>query len=255
MQVEAVVSGNSVDVIKGHATLLCDEEILLFLEGGKFLPLENDDGSTDLNTAAAARLEWRPDVDFCRIEDLIKPRPMSRVAFQLIETLAYLSIIEVHSQISGLDISIEHMKKFKIWLELQISRLNAGQVTHIEKAQALLNTDVRERAVRIIQLRKEATKTDGAAIAESINRVVDNFKDLATGQVDGMEILLHDNALTNVYALLESRTDAQDFYILCGHENPNLRVLEIGAGTGGSTVAALKGLTRPNGERMYSSYR
>src|SRR3546814_10604120 len=48
------------------------------------------------------------------------------------------------------------------------------------------------------------------------------------------------------------------YFELLGHSNPCLRILEIGAGTGGTTEGVLKGLTRPdsNGQplRRYSQY-
>ena len=39
-----------------------------------------------------------------------------------------------------------------------------------------------------------------------------------------------------------------------GHKKPTLRVLEIGAGTGGTTTNLLSGLQSEFGERLYSKY-
>lgn len=45
-----------------------------------------------------------------------------------------------------------------------------------------------------------------------------------------------------------------EFLGLLSHKNPNLRILEIGAGTGGATRVVLDALTSAFGERMYSEY-
>jgi len=60
--------------------------------------------------------------------------------------------------------------------------------------------------------------------------------------------------LSEFYTLVDSKIDYTDFFRVTGHSNPNVRVLEIGAGTGVSTQSALKGLSSMYGEKMYSSY-
>ncbi|KIM98726.1 hypothetical protein OIDMADRAFT_127997, partial [Oidiodendron maius Zn] len=62
------------------------------------------------------------------------------------------------------------------------------------------------------------------------------------------------DGLTQFYVALDHFTNCSKFIAALGHENPLLRILEIGAGTGGATAPILKALTLENGHRMYSKY-
>ena len=50
------------------------------------------------------------------------------------------------------------------------------------------------------------------------------------------------------------RWDLSPFLHLLRHSKPNMKVLEIGAGTGAATSIILDGLVNSSGERMYSTY-
>ena len=49
-------------------------------------------------------------------------------------------------------------------------------------------------------------------------------------------------------------TEYSEFLDLVAHYKPNLKILEIGAGTGGTTSTVLPRLKSAYGERMYLSY-
>jgi len=48
--------------------------------------------------------------------------------------------------------------------------------------------------------------------------------------------------------------DVSEFFQLLGHTQPQIRILEIGAGTGGLTAKILKQLQSEFGERLYFQY-
>jgi len=77
--------------------------------------------------------------------------------------------------------------------------------------------------------------------------------DIIDGKVDALELLFRDNMLTDFYNFFDW-IDYQGLVELLGHENPNLRVLEIGAGTGSTTENVLKNLKTLSGRRLYSKY-
>lgn len=78
------------------------------------------------------------------------------------------------------------------------------------------------------------------------------MRGIFTGTVDPLEVLLADDTLANVYVYADQCDESQLFKALA-HSKPNLRVLEIGAGTGGSTVNVLNMLS-PGGKALYSKY-
>jgi len=93
-----------------------------------------------------------------------------------------------------------------------------------------------------------------AAFGALVSRVFDNSREILEEKIEGIEVLHPDNCLTKVYDAMQIRSDCADFFALLGHYKPTLRVLEIGAGTGGTTAAVLEALTSPYGERLYSTY-
>ncbi len=68
-----------------------------------------------------------------------------------------------------------------------------------------------------------------------------------------MELLLADDVLTKTYHYMD-QFDRSAFLHHLSHSKPSLRILEIGAGTGGATENTLKDLVLPNGQVMYSNY-
>lgn len=63
---------------------------------------------------------------------------------------------------------------------------------------------------------------------------------------------MHDGALVSLYNSFSA--EYTEFLGLLSHKNRNLRILEIGAGTGGATIVVLDALTSAFEERMYSEY-
>lgn len=57
-----------------------------------------------------------------------------------------------------------------------------------------------------------------------------------------------------IYAFFDLCWDYSPLLQSLGHNKPTLRVLEIGAGTGGTTSNLLSGLQSEFGERLYSKY-
>lgn len=69
---------------------------------------------------------------------------------------------------------------------------------------------------------------------------------------------MHEQLLAQLYenghAIAGSYPQIFNIMDLLGHVNPNMRVLEIGAGTGAATRAAMKALAGPNGIKRYADY-
>lgn len=73
-------------------------------------------------------------------------------------------------------------------------------------------------------------------------------------KVGPIDILLQEDGLKNLYKFCEDMWDYRGFLQLLGHSKPRLRILVIGAGTGGTTAGVLRDLTFEYGESMYSEY-
>ncbi|KAI2615596.1 hypothetical protein GGR54DRAFT_257903 [Hypoxylon sp. NC1633] len=86
----------------------------------------------------------------------------------------------------------------------------------------------------------------------------DNIADILYERRTGMDIIISEGLLTPLYesGLLMTGIYPQLHRVLAGlsHANPNLRVLEIGGGTGGATRIAMRAFNGPNGIKAYGDY-
>ncbi|OTA87488.1 hypothetical protein M434DRAFT_35325 [Hypoxylon sp. CO27-5] len=86
----------------------------------------------------------------------------------------------------------------------------------------------------------------------------DNMADILYERRTGMDVIIGEGLLTPLYqsGLLMTGIYPQLFHILTGlaHSNPNLRILEIGGGTGGATRVAMRAFKYPNGIKAYRDY-
>ena len=254
MKVEATVSAGSANTIIGNGVLIAGDKVLLDLKKGKFSALEDDTGSADSDTVAAARLEWRPHIDFVNLESLIRPNLPDPKDLERIEKFALLSMLEMQQQLSGLEIKGDHLIKFSRWLELQVSLVTKGEGQIFEEFQTLVTLDSQERIALIDEIKGQVVGTEAASPVELISELRKNFREILVGETEALDVLMQGSSLTNFYGLVDSKIDYKDFFVSSGHSNPNLRILEIGAGTGVTTQVALDGLTSSYGEKMYSKY-
>ncbi|OHF04176.1 beta-ketoacyl synthase domain-containing protein [Colletotrichum orchidophilum] len=83
------------------------------------------------------------------------------------------------------------------------------------------------------------------------------LSDILTGQRDPLDVIFKDKLAEDVYSngLGSKRCYTQlcSYLDIMAHKNPNMEILEIGAGTGGATRPAMATLTQENGRR-YKHY-
>ncbi|KAI8626581.1 hypothetical protein F5Y19DRAFT_446210 [Xylariaceae sp. FL1651] len=90
--------------------------------------------------------------------------------------------------------------------------------------------------------------------------VVRQLKPILVGKIDPLSVMFDSNLAEVFYAdMFESICDyrMQRILELASHENPQLRILEVGAGTGGMTshvLSALLGLEKQSGGLKFSNY-
>lgn len=254
MKAEAKATTRSLGLAGDVVAVACDE-VVLSLIGGKFSQMDDGVTSDSQDTVRGARLEWKPDIEFASMESLIRPRPCNQESYHLLEEYTLLSILEIRQKTSALPVKAKHLQKFNSWLDHQMDRAAAGQNELVSNSKTLLGFSTKERMSRVAKLRKSLSeKEETAAFSTLVSRVLDHCQDVFEEKIDGIELLVPDDGLTKVYDAMQIRSDCADFFALLGHSKPTLRVLEIGAGTGGTTAPVLEALTPAYGERLYSCY-
>lgn len=123
----------------------------------------------------------------------------------------------------------------------------------VRGSQDLTNLSQRERLGLIESLSHEAASTEAAAAAAAVLRAFELSEPVVKGVTEPLDGLLQDDIRTNLYNYMDLK-NCKGFIHVLSHNKPTMRILEIGAGTGGATAALLSNLMSPYGERMYSTY-
>ena len=236
--IDCVSEGRTCLQIRGvHLTPMDDEEEL--------------DSTWDRH--AAARLEWAPDFDFFDVASLFKPPESNIEETRLQEEIILLCIIESADRLQGLETHQWHYQRYRDWLRKQVSRAQNGSYPVVRDCKQLcsLSPPVRRKLIddRLKQLSSTGSK---APVVAGIKRILDNAEALFTGKVDALDVLMQDNVLTKIYNAVSFGHG--ELVRMLSHTKPNLRVLEVGAGTGATTESILQDLVDKNGYPLYSLY-
>jgi SAM-dependent methyltransferase len=214
-------------------------DLALTVKGLSLSPLEKDESKDSSDPHAAATLEWQPDVDFLDASKLILPITGTVIAEYTawLKRLNVLCSQEALSKLSGLNTDRNYLKKYRSWLETQVLQPPASEPILPE----------------IQMIVQKLLKTPASAYAICMMRILENIGDIFSGRVEVLELLMAEKSLTELYNFM-SRADRTEFFRSLGHSKPCLRILEVGAGTGGTTTKILQGLVHESGHQMYAKY-
>lgn len=247
---EAVVSRGWITTSAGARGFSLDGTPVFRLSGIELAPyaLEHSGIKGAADPHSAARLEWLPHADFINLAPLCKPPPSNRDKTLLTEELTLLCIIETLDKIKGVQPGRSHFSDWRRWLE--------GEVAHAtDTERKYLDMSVEERRKQIRDRYKTLTGSgDANNFAQAAKAVCDNAEEIFTGSVDAIDVLTQDSLLTRLYS--SATFDYGELVRLLAGKEPTLRILEVGAGTGGTTDVVLRGLIpeEEGGLPYYSKY-
>ncbi|KAH6869068.1 KR domain-containing protein [Thelonectria olida] len=208
-----------------------DGRVVLQLKGVKLTPLEDPASLGKPDPHAGARSHWQPDVDFVTMSSLMDPLDDQTKNFELLNELNLLYIHDAVSRVQGIEPCTPYLQQFLDWMRKQ---------------------PLPQAGSKISEIIDQLSKTSFNSYAIGMTKVSENIEAIFKGDTAPLEVLLPGDTLTNLYNFnLSKRTR---FFQSLGHSKPNMRVLEIGAGTGGTTSLLLEGLVSPNGQPLYQSY-
>ena len=201
-------------------------------------------GTTDLRKASAGaygtrelchQMAWSMDIDLCNpapspLLDLIHPRqPITpEDKLELLNNAASLFVNACIGSISEGNVKKQHLEMFK-WMKRHWGT---------EQGDMTARRSDTERAFA----RSRLVGPEG----EALYRIGSNLKYIIAGKVDPLPLLLEDDLLSEVYAEDESfrrcYSHLTNYVQHLVFKDPGLRVIEIGAGTGGGTLPLLQSL-------------
>lgn len=246
--------------VHANAELSTSNNELILQAETFFSSLERSTGNEEERIPAQpyTRLVWKPDVDrltnaqaealFHRVQG---DDPNSKHFFSSLDELTRLAIMSVEERLpDSLDVNLlpGHMQKFVRWLKKERSDL-----TPSKEMGALTGDNLLQKIASIAQT-LEGNVPEAAMVAQ-LNA---KMPQIVTGAIGALDVMVENDLLSHIYEDGFGQTGAYakltGFMELVAHKNPRLRILELGAGTGGATRVMLKALDGDTQMPKYERY-
>ncbi|KFY28750.1 hypothetical protein V491_00304 [Pseudogymnoascus sp. VKM F-3775] len=203
------------------------------------------------------RLVWQPDIDRLYGDAIRKLYPsgasdqfwitLSGYLDELGEILV-LDTYDLLPSTAELDRQPIHIQKYAAFI--------AQKGQHLLENSPGLNLSPSERQQRIQDLVKQCG--DQVPEADLIAHMSTKMGEILQGEIGALDVMLEDGRLNNMYkhgfSHLAAYLQLQNVAKLIAHKEPRLKILEIGAGTGGATKAILEALHAGSLMPQYSKY-
>ncbi|KAK2877027.1 Type I Iterative PKS [Arthroderma sp. PD_2] len=255
MCVQAKGIRSSSNTASGNVSMVSGDKAVLSMEGAQFFTID-DENANDSNSGLVSRCEWKPDIDFFPISELLPAVEPEIHARKLIGKFSHLSIIECSSRIGSLTTESPYLNKYMAWITSQAEHMNDGLNEFVPEGPQWAAATSEARLAIMVSLRQEleVEAPNFLPLIDTTRRLLDNISKIIEGEVSALEILMENDGLKEIYDSMSMSSGWPKFLSLLGHSNPALRVLEIGAGVGSATARVLRDLTLAGGTRMYSQY-
>ncbi|KAI0126592.1 putative polyketide synthase [Xylariales sp. AK1849] len=206
-------------------------------------------------------MPWGPDVDVMNQVQMSKLLPISAPAQEIdnadsltiLEWLSHQYLTEALFQIrdQDRDTMAKHHRQLYDWAKLQTAPTIAITTQNVAFPLAYTVMSQPDSA---------AKKKAAIEIAQNLGaqgnivvRIGENLVPILKGEVNPLALMMQDNLLTDVYtqdkSMLRCYELLRKYSSLLSFKKPNLRILEIGAGTGGATEPLLEALGGGGTER------
>ena len=190
---------------------------------------------------------WQPDPSFLSSDQIVGIAASFRKPFPMDDQICITQQAAFYYAESALkDVSIEesaamqpHHQKLYASLTGLCNAIRSGKFDRFSSADWLC-LDCEQRAAICARVSHISSGTLLCPVGQNLSRIL-------RGEINPLSVLVEDDRLERFYRTYEPLDQCYQqaaMYIgLLGNKNPHLRVLEIGAGTGGATLPILEGLS------------
>ncbi|KAI0139825.1 polyketide synthase dehydratase-domain-containing protein [Xylariaceae sp. FL1272] len=221
---------------------VADGRCLLRIRGLHFTLLPNEDEVSPDHTNGAY-LEWRPDFDFTDESALLVKPASDEDGTRLLEEFSLLCILDATVRLKGKKASSLHFEKYGRWIAMKAVSVASGPSSVLGDVSKLLALSAADKKALIAtKYRELLTVPSRAAYAVAIEQIHRNIEGLYTGSTDAAQLLMEDDILPDLYSAINF--DYTDYIRSMSSSRPALRILEIGAGAGGTTATILSQLIK-----------
>ena len=211
-----------------------------------------DEQTSERNSRLAYKLEWKPEISFMsskQFQDLPQSPPPSDSVMEEPLTLEQASLIFFQRAIEQVpeervgEMQPHHQKLYH-WMKhvCELGKDSSVLLQSQETLPSFTDNVFLERVSQSYGSRGELTCLMGQ-----------NIPAILRGETDPLSLLLRDDLLKEYYSTQDSiircYQHACHYVDLIAHQNPALRILEVGAGTGGTTLPILETLGGQDGKK------
>ncbi len=204
------------------------------------------------------RLVWKPDIADLSNEKARKLFPIinddSPLLAEKLDKLAAYLVVSVFEQFRETSFSRDqdHLKHFMEWISQGHTRAAAGEMLFGLEATAATPSARSAVIENIFQ------DLDHMVETKLTRRMYENMSAIFSGRITGIELALKDNLLVDLYAsghgISSAYPSMQGLIDLLAHKDPRMKILEIGAGTGGATRQILNTLEAESSFKQFQEY-
>ncbi|MCJ1358943.1 MAG: hypothetical protein MMC33_008943 [Icmadophila ericetorum] len=202
------------------------------------------------NSAGLRRLcysfDWKPDVDLLNGSEILAYCkalvPPKSAPDQLIEDVEFLCFSHISNALERMDNRSTagqkpHFIRYIEWMKRQCLRYDAGELIHWRPEWRLLKRD--KAYIEQTVSRIEDSSAQGRLYAETAKNLIP----ILEGQMDALDLLFSGELAADYYREANNFGTAAPYLDALAHKNPGLKILEIGAGTGGMTCSIFEVLS------------
>ena len=240
MVIKATGDDEPKGALSGNIVAVSEGKVVIDLQGLQMSGIGNVQ-DPDMDPHAAVELEWQEDLKFLDVAPLIYQKHDKTKLHLKLDEFFSACLKETTQQLRGIQPTKDHLPHYQEWLEAFLVQ---------NKPQ---NLPTSQGCVTIKKLYADLQHTEASEAATAIYRVTKHCREIFSGEVEALDLLLEENILHHLYDYMQN-SEYATFLGLAAHRKPNMRILEIGAGTGGTTATVLPSLRSSYDERMFLSY-
>ena len=200
-------------------------------------------------------LQWSPNMGPVPVNSVLHSTRESQAEQREMARMWVLCAMEMQYRLPHATCARPHFERYRSWIAAENERFKQPYYPQVADTRELASLSSEARLHLINELRDRVKDTYMWPVIEGPWRVLDNVVDIVEGRVKLVKVLLRDGLLREFYDWANGLSEVRPLFNLMGRSKPGLRVLEIGAGTGGTTTCVLEALRGEHGgEGMYSSY-
>lgn len=202
-----------------------------------------------------SRLIWKPSFDMITTESIpsIYPKMHANISTRL-NDLASKQIAQFHDESPEFFKSgstVPHLQKFLDWMKAKVSATSNENSKSCESSSLPVcrAKEIEELAAELCPLSSEC---------RIMCHMYEKLPSIFRGEMTGIQAALQNDLLNDLYEkgqlLSEGNRRLGSIIEFLSHQNPALRILEIGAGTGSATREVLRALKGDTSHRTYKEY-